>query len=343
MSNRTVHRASDVFAFPLGEQMTDSPTQRTVVVTGAAGFIGSHLVMRLLDEKCRVIAVDDLSSGTLENLAEARRLYPKECMFHRLDIRRGGLTDLVQTHQPEAIFHLAAHIDVRRSLREPMLDADINILGTIAVLEAARAGNVRKIVYASSIGSYGHPVDPNQRVDESCTDPALSPYGVSKRAAMAYFYSYAELYGLAWTALTLANVYGPGQTTSGEGGVVATFLGAMLRGEPCTIFGDGEQTRDFVYVEDVVDAFYRGLDLGDNDRFVVGTGAGSSINDVFRDLAALTDYAYGPVHGPAIPGEIRHSTVNPARAHQHLQWQSSTSRETGLAATVAWARRIAAE
>lgn len=322
--------------------MTDQLARRTVVVTGAAGFIGSRLVMRLLDENCRVIAVDNLASGTLGNLAEARQLYPKECMFHRLDIRRGGLTDLVETHQPEAIFHLAAHIDVRRSLREPLLDADINILGTIAVLEAARAANVRKVVYASSIGSYGHPVDPNQRVDESCIDPALSPYGVSKRAAMAYLHSYAALYGLAWTALTLANVYGPGQTTSGEGGVIATFLGAMLRGEPCTIFGDGEQTRDFVYVDDVVDAFYRALDHGDNDRFIIGTGTPSTINAVFRDLAVLTDYRYGPVYEAANPGEIRHSTVNPARAQQYLNWQPWTSREAGLAATVTWARSIGA-
>lgn len=322
--------------------MADQLSRRTVVVTGAAGFIGSRLVMRLLDEHCRVIAVDDLSAGTLGSLAEARRLYPKECMFHRLDIRRGGLTDLVAAHQPEAIFHLAAHIDVRRSLREPLLDADINILGTIAVLEAARAGNVRKVVYASSIGSYGHPVDPSQLVDESCDDPALSPYGVSKRAAMAYLHSYSALYGLAWTALTLANVYGPGQTTSGEGGVIATFLGAMLRGEPCTIFGDGEQTRDFVYVDDVVDAFYRALDHGDNDRFVIGTGTPSSINDVFRDLAALTEYGFGPVYVPANPGEIRHSAVNPARAMEHLQWQPWTAREAGLRATVAWAQRIGA-
>lgn len=320
--------------------MTDERPRRMVVVTGAAGFIGSRLVMRLLDENCRVLAVDDLSSGSLANLSEARRLHPKECLFHRLDIRRGGLTSLVETHQPEAIFHLAAHIDVRRSLREPLLDADINILGTIAVLEAARAGNVRKVVYASSIGSYGHPIDPGQRVDETCDDPALSPYGVSKRAAMAYLHSYAVLYGLTWTALTLANVYGPGQTTSGEGGVIATFLGAMLRGDPCTIFGDGEQTRDFVYVDDVADAFYRALDHGDNDRFIIGTGAPISINEVYRDLAALTGYGYGPVYVPAHAGEIRHSAVNAARAHEHLQWQPWTSRQTGLEATVAWARRI---
>jgi UDP-glucose 4-epimerase len=319
--------------------MDRQSAQRTVVVTGAAGFIGSRLVMRLLDEGCRVIAVDDLSTGALSKLGEARQLYPKDLMFHRLDIRQGGLTALVETHQPDAIFHLAAHIDVRRSLREPLLDADINILGTIAVLEAARAGNVRKIVYASSIGSYGPPSDPNKLVDETCLDPALSPYGVSKRAAMAYLDSYQTLYGIAWTALTLANVYGPGQTTSGEGGVIATFIGAMLRAEPCTIFGDGEQTRDFVYVDDVVDAFYRALDHGDNDRFVIGTGTPTSINAVFHDLADLTDYQYGPVYADANPGEIRHSAVNAAKAKQQLNWEAWTTRHAGLAATVDWARR----
>lgn len=320
--------------------MTPPATPRTVVVTGACGFIGAKLVMRLLDDNCRVIAIDDLSSGSLARLDEARRLYPNNVMFHRLDIRRGGLTALVETHKPDTIFHLAAHIDVRRSIEEPILDAEINILGTIAVLQAARAGNVRKLVYASSIGSYGHPQDGHTPLDETCEDPALSPYGVSKRAAIDYLISYQQLHGISWTALTLANVYGPGQSTSGEGGVIATFIGAMLNNKPCIIFGDGEQTRDFVYVDDVVDAFYRAMTHGDNERFIIGTGQATSINTVFAELADLTGYAFGSVNKDANPGEIRHSVVNAAKAAEQLSWTPWTSRQDGLAATVAWARRI---
>jgi UDP-glucose 4-epimerase len=312
------------------------------MVTGAAGFIGSNLVTRLLEDGRRVIGVDDLSTGALANLAEARsERHIGRFEFNRLDVRRGGVTALAERHRPEVIFHLAAQVDVRRSVEDPIRDADINVLGTIAVLEAARRAEVRKIVYASSIGSYGEPDESQLPVDESFSTPALSPYGVSKRVAMDYLSTYAELYGIDWTALTLANVYGPHQTTVGEGGVVATFIGRMLRDHPCTIYGDGEQTRDLVFVDDVVHAFVLATDRGSGERYTIGTGMRTDVNQLFAALATATGYAHEPVREPARPGEVRHSSLDARRAGQVLGWKPWTTLEEGLAATLAWAAAYA--
>jgi UDP-glucose 4-epimerase len=313
-------------------------SDRPVLVTGAAGFIGSNLVRRLLEDGRRVIGVDDLSTGSLANLADARSdRHTGRFEFDRLDICQGGLTPLVEKLRPELIFHLAAQVDVRRSVEDPARDAAINVLGTIGVLEAARRADVRKIVYASSIGSYGEPSEDDLPVDESFSAPALSPYGASKRVAMDYLRTYEQLYGLAWTALTMANVYGPHQTSSGEGGVVATFIGQMLAGRPCTITGDGEQSRDFVFVDDVVHAFVLASDRGDGERFLIGTGERITVNQLFRALAAATDHAHPPVRVPAKPGEIRHSSVDAREAGRVLGWKPWTTLEEGLAATLRWA------
>lgn len=318
-----------------------SPEQgadRPVLVTGAAGFIGSNLVARLLEDGRRVIGVDDLSTGSLANLADARsERHIGRFEFNRLDVRRGGVTALAQRHRPEVIFHLAAQVDVRRSVEDPLHDADVNVLGTVAVLEAARLAGVRKIVYASSIGSYGEPDESELPVDETFTTPALSPYGVSKRVAMDYLRTYAVLYDVDWTALTLANVYGPHQTTAGEGGVVATFIGRMLRGQPCTIYGDGEQSRDLVFVDDVVHALVLATDRGSGDRFTVGTGTRTTVNQLFAALAAATGFPHEPVYAPARAGEVRHSSLDARRAGRELGWKPWTTLEEGLAATLAWA------
>ncbi len=312
-------------------------SERPVVVTGAAGFIGSNLVARLLEDGRRVVGVDDLSSGTLANLAVARDRYPGRFEFDRLDIRKGGLAALFAKHRPEVVYHLAAQVDVRRSVEDPMFDSSVNVLGTVAVLEAAVHGGVRKVVYASSVGSYGEPAESELPVDESFDAPALSPYGASKRVVLTYLETYAKLHGLAWTALTLANVYGPHQTTAGEGGVVATFAGRMLAGQPCTIYGDGEQTRDFVYVDDVVHALVLAAERGDGERFMIGTGERISINQLFRALAAAVGYEHQPVRAPERPGEIRHSSVDARRAGRELGWKPWTTLEEGLAATLLWA------
>ena len=311
-----------------------------MLVTGAAGFIGSNLVARLLEDGRRVIGVDDLSTGSLANLADARsERHIGRFEFNRMDVRRGGVTALAERHRPELIYHLAAQVDVRRSVEDPIRDADINVLGTVAVLEAARQAEVRKVVYASSIGSYGDPDESELPVDESFTTPALSPYGASKRVAMDYLRTYEQLHGIDWTALTLANVYGPHQTTVGEGGVVATFVGRMLRGQPCSIYGDGEQTRDLVFVDDVVHAFVLAADRGSGDRFTIGTGRRTSVNQLFAALSAATNFPHEAVREPARPGEVRHSSLDSRLAGRELGWKPWTTLEEGLAATLAWASK----
>jgi UDP-glucose 4-epimerase len=315
-------------------------TDRPVLVTGAAGFIGSNLVLRLLEDGRRVVGVDDLSTGALANLDEARERHPGRFEFNRMDVRQGGLTPLAQRLDPEVIYHLAAQVDVRRSVEDPLHDASVNVLGTLGVLEAARHADVRKVVYASTIGSYGEPAEEDLPIDEDDTAPALSPYGTSKRVAIEYLRTYEQLYGLEWTALTLANVYGPHQTTAGEGGVVATFVGRMLAGQPCTIFGDGEQTRDFVFVDDVVHAFVLASDRGAGERCNIGTGNRTSVNQLFRALAAATDYGHDPVYAPPRSGEIRHSALDARRAGRVLAWKPWTTLEEGLAGTLAWAAEV---
>ena len=312
-------------------------SERPILVTGAAGFIGSNLAVRLLEDGRRVIGVDDLSTGSLANLSVARERHGGRFEFDRMDIRQGGLAPLVRRHEPDVIYHLAAQVDVRRSVEDPMHDASVNVLGTLAVLEAARQGEVRKIVYVNSVASYGEPDEAQLPIDESFDPPALSPYGASKRVAIDYLQTYEQLYGLAWTALTPANVYGPHQTTAGEGGVVATFIGRMLAGEPCTITGDGEQSRDLVFVDDVVHALALARDRGDGERLMIGTGERTSVNQLFRALAAATGYTHEAIEAPARAGEIRHSSVDARRAGQELGWKPWTTLEEGLAATLAWA------
>ncbi len=312
--------------------------ERSVLVTGGAGFIGSNLVQRLLEDGHHVIAVDDLSTGSLENLAEARsERAAGRFTFERLDIRRGGLQTVMERHEPEVVHHLAAQVDVRRSVADPLHDAEVNVLGTIAVLEAARLTGVRRVVYASSIGSYGEPTLEELPLDETYDRPATSQYGTSKRVALDYLATYRELYGLEFTALTLANVYGPHQTTAGEGGVVATFIGRMLDRQPCAIYGDGEQTRDFVFVDDVVHAFVLAMDRAQGQRLMVGTGHRTSINQLFYALAAATGYGHEPQREPARLGEVRHSALDARRAAAELGWKPWTTLEEGLAATLRWA------
>ncbi len=316
---------------------------RVALVTGAAGFIGSHLVSRLLEDGFRVVGVDDLSTGSLINLAPARQAYPGRFEFDRLDVRGGGVAALLQRLRPDVVFHLAAQVDVRVSVDEPVKDADINVLGSVAVIDAAARAGVRKVVYAASIGSYGEPDVSELPVDESFDRPALSPYGVSKRVVLDYLATYGALHGLQWTALTFANVYGPRQTTVGEGGVVSTFIDRMLAGQPCTIYGDGEQTRDFVYVDDVVHALVLAADRGDGQRFMIGTGQRVPVNRLYAALAAATDYPHEAVRAPARDGEIRHSSVDARKAAHELGWKPWTSLEEGLAATLAWAAERAAQ
>jgi len=311
-----------------------------VVVTGGAGFIGSNLVARLLADGHRVVAVDDLSTGRLGNLASARAAAgPGQLQFDHLDITDPAFDVLVARLRPHAIVHLAAQVDVRVSVERPIDDARLNLLGTLQVLEAARRHGVRRVVYAASIAGYGDPPAEQLPITEAVTTPPLSPYGVSKRAAGDYVLAYGATHGLEGVVLTLSNVYGPHQSTAGEGGVVAILTGRMLSGAPCTIFGDGEQTRDFVYVDDVADAFSRATRVPDaaGHRMLIGTGVATSVNELFARCADVTGYAHPPVHAPERAGEVRHSVVDPASARDVLGWRPWTTVDEGVRATVAWA------
>ncbi|MDX1659010.1 MAG: GDP-mannose 4,6-dehydratase [Nitriliruptorales bacterium] len=311
---------------------------QTVLVTGGAGFIGSNLVDRLLAEGRRVVAVDDLSTGTLANLADARATEPGRFEFQRLDLTKGGLDAVVERHRPEVIHHLAAQMNVRASVEDPFHDASVNVLGTLAVLEAARRHGVRKVVFATSGGCiYGEPPLEDLPVGEDQPGHAHSPYGASKRSAEEYLRTYGSLYDVAWTSLALSNVYGPRQDPAGEAGVVAIFTEQMLAGQPCTIYGDGEQSRDFVYVDDVVHAFALAMDRGDNERFNIGTGQRTSVNQLFRGLAAATGYDRDAIYAPERSGELRHNAVDVTKAASGLGWKPWTSLEEGLASTLKWA------
>jgi len=312
-----------------------------VLVTGGAGFINSHLVTRLLEDGHRVVAVDDLSTGRLENLAAARAAHlTGRLQFDHLDITSDGFDRLVERMRPARIFHLAAQVDVRSSVERPFEDARLNLMGTLHVLEAARRHRVGRVVYASSIAGYGDPPSDQLPIDERVVSPPLSPYGVSKRAGGDYVLAYGATHGVEGVVLTLANVYGPHQSVVGEGGVVAIFAGRMLAGAPCTVYGDGEQTRDFVFVDDVVDAFVRAgsVPAAAGERMLVGTGVATTVNALFAHCAAATDYPHAAVRGPVRPGEVRHSLVDASRAREVLGWTPWTGIVDGVAATVAWAR-----
>ena len=310
------------------------------LVTGGAGFIGSALVDRLLAEGHAVDVVDDLSTGSLANLADARSNPTYELTFHRLDIRSDGLVELMGHRRPEVVFHLAAQADVRVSVVRPVFDAEVNILGTVNVLEGARTAGSRKVVFAASGGTlYGEPSQ--LPVRETAPQRPLSPYGVSKKAGGDYLAAYRELHGVEYTALALANVYGPRQDPHGEAGVVAIFAGRLLAGDRCTIYGDGRQTRDFVFVDDVVDAFARAATKGDGLLINVGTGIEVSVNTLYETMASLTDVTAGAVHAEPRPGELARSALDPGRAAQQLGWQAWTTLENGTSQVLRWSRDAA--
>ena len=305
------------------------------LVTGGAGFIGSTLVDRLLAEGHHVDVVDDLSTGSLANLAEARATPGYEMTFHRLDIREPAVIELLAHRRPEVVFHLAAQADVRVSVERPAFDAEVNVIGTLNVLEGARAAGSRKVVFAASGGTlYGEPQ--KLPVPESHPQRPLSPYGVSKKAACDYLAAYRELHGIEFTALALANIYGPRQDPHGEAGVVAIFAGRLLAGEPCTIFGDGNQTRDFVYVDDVVDAFARAAQKGSGLLMNIGTGVETSVNELYRTMASASGTDAPAVYAPARPGELARSSLDPSRAGIHLGWTPWTTMEAGAAEVLRW-------
>jgi UDP-glucose 4-epimerase len=308
-----------------------------VLVTGGAGFIGSTLVDRLLVEGYDVDVVDDLSTGALTNLAEARAQRSRRVTFQRLDIRSPAVAELLEHRKPEIVFHLAAQADVRVSVARPAFDAEVNVIGSLNVIQGALAAGVRKVVFAGSGGTlYGVPESLPTR--EGHPHRPLSPYGVAKKAVTDYLHYYREIQGLEYTVLALANVYGPRQDPHGEAGVVAIFANKLLDGERPTIYGDGEQTRDFVYVDDVVDAFVRAADRGDGLLCNVGTGVQTSVQQLFDAMARVTGFAEPARYAPTRAGELLQSALDPSRAAIHLGWKPFSGLDEGLGRTIEWCR-----
>lgn len=305
------------------------------IVTGGAGFIGSHLVELLVDREWEVLVIDDLSSGHIEHLAAARRRGIAN--IHVTGVTEPELADVVGRFAPEVIFHLAAQSKVRPSVEDPMHDADVNVLGTVNLLEAARKAGVRKVCFASSGGAiYGG--DAKLPVKETAFKTPESPYGISKKIVEDYFRWYSQVHGVDYTLLALANVYGPRQDPGLEGGVTAIFSLAMLEGRRPMIFGDGTQTRDFVFVEDVCDAFLRAADAGAGSLLNIGSGIETSVNQLYEVIADITGYPTKPEYAAAKPGDVHRSVVDPSRAKKELGWESWTSLQDGMVKTVDWYR-----
>ncbi|HZA00425.1 MAG TPA: GDP-mannose 4,6-dehydratase [Acidimicrobiales bacterium] len=310
------------------------------LVTGGAGFIGSTLVDRLLAEGHEVDVLDDLSSGSLANLGDARAARadrPNRLTFHQIDIRDPQIVDLIGRREPEVVFHLAAQIDVRASVARPTFDAETNVIGTINVLEGARVAGSRKIVFASSGGAiYGEPAPDELPCKESHPQLPGSPYGVSKKVAFDYLNVYRELHGIEFTALALANVYGPRQDPHGEAGVVAIFADRLLADEACTIYGDGEQTRDYVYADDAVDAFVRAMSKGGGLLLNVGTGIETSVNQLYATMAGAAGVDRPAAYAPLRAGEVLRSALDPGRTAIHLGWKPWTGLSEGIARVLEW-------
>jgi UDP-glucose 4-epimerase len=309
------------------------------LVTGGAGFIGSTLVDRLLAEGHAVDVIDNLSTGSLANLARARSSSDHDLTIHQLDIRSAEVVDLMARRAADVVFHLAAQADVRVSVADPVFDGDVNLLGTLRILEGARAAGTPRVVFAASGGTlYGEPDSSELPLQESLPQRPLSPYGVSKKAAIDYLVAYRELHSLEFVALALANVYGPRQDPHGEAGVVAIFAERLLRGQEVTIFGDGEQTRDFVFVDDVVDAFVRAAGRGGGLLCNIGTGRETSVNTLLAEMAAQAGVEPVVVHSPLRPGELARNCLDASRAGIHLGWSPWTALGPGTAATLEFVR-----
>ncbi|HUL98568.1 MAG TPA: NAD-dependent epimerase/dehydratase family protein, partial [Mycobacterium sp.] len=298
------------------------------LVTGAAGFIGSTLVDRLLNDGHEVVGIDNLSSGRISNLEQASQ-NPNFTAIED-DIVTADLDGLLTQHQPEVAFHLAAQIDVRTSVADPIHDAEVNVIGTIRLAEAARKANVRKVVHTSSGGSiYGTPH--NFPTNESTnTDPA-SPYAAGKVAGEIYLNTFRHLYGLDCSHIAPANVYGPRQDPHGEAGVVAIFAKGLLSGTPTRVFGDGSNTRDYVYVDDVVDAFVKAAGpKGGGQRFNIGTAVETSDRKLHSAVAKAVGAPDDPAFAPARLGDLKRSCLDVRLAEMVLGWRPKVRLDDGI-------------
>jgi UDP-glucose 4-epimerase len=303
------------------------------LVTGGAGFIGSNLVDALLARGDEVAVVDDLSTGSRENLTDA---LAAGATLHELDIvDADALEDVLRAEAPEVVFHLAAQIDVRRSVADPAADARVNVEGTVNVLEAARGCGARRVVYSSTGGAIYGEADVVPTAEDAPIRP-LAPYGQAKYAAEGYCALFAALHGLSAISLRYANVYGPRQDPLGEGGVIAIFCGRLAAGASPTVYGDGLQTRDYVYVEDIVRANLLAADASEVTGAVnIGTGVETTVLDLVEAVGALGDGPFAARHEPERLGEVRRSCLDAGRAHELLGWEPQVPLDEGLRRTLA--------
>ncbi len=302
-----------------------------VLVTGGAGFIASHVVDKYIDNGYEVVIVDDLSTGRKSNLNPAAK-------FYQMDIRSPEIAKVFEAERPDFVNHHAAQMNVRRSVVDPLFDADVNVRGSINLIENARSYGVKHFVYISTGGAvYGEPI--YLPCDEDHPINPICPYGASKHTVEHYLYMYHVNYSLSYTVLRYPNVYGPRQDPHGEAGVIAIFTGQMLKGEQVIINGDGENERDFVYVGDCAAANLDALECATGSGiYNIGSGKGTTVNQVYAALKNATGYKLDPIHGPAKIGETRRIYLDARKAEHGLSWKPTVSFEEGLAKTVEYFR-----
>jgi UDP-glucose 4-epimerase len=301
-----------------------------VLVTGGAGFIGSHLVDRLTLEGHEAVVVDNLVTGKRRNINRAAR-------FYKMDVQSWRLERVFRNERPNVVMHLAAQMDVRKSVEDPMFDAQVNVLGTLNVLQQAVKHGVRKVIFSSSGGAiYGE--QETYPAPENHVLKPLSPYGLSKLCGEQYLSYFQRVSGLQAVSLRYANVYGPRQDPEGEAGVVAIFIQKMLNNEQAVINGNGRQTRDFVFVDDVVEANLAAMGQDTQGTYNVGTGVETSINDLFRILVQHTGSTCKEVHGPAKKGEQARSVIDSTKLRHEVSWEPKADLSEGLKKTVEYFR-----
>lgn len=301
-----------------------------IIVTGGAGFIGSHIVDALLAEKHEVMIIDNLSTGRMENINAAAKFVEADITdFDKMD-------QLFVSEKPEVVYHLAAQIDVRKSVSEPITDAKTNILASLNLIRLSHSGQVKKFIFSSTGGAIYGDTD-NRPTPEENPEWPLSPYGIAKLTVDKYLYYFREAFGLQFISLRYGNVYGPRQNPHGEAGVVAIFMNKMLKGEQPVINGDGKQVRDYVFVSDVVSANMTALDnFSKSGIFNVGTGIETSVTDLFKEINGNFDHKFKEEHGPAKPGEQMTSCLDYGHIHSDLGWTPKIEFREGIRKTYEW-------
>lgn len=302
-----------------------------ILVTGGAGFIGSHIVDECVRVGHDVVIVDNLATGSVNNLHEA-------ATFYNLDVADRGVRQLIADEKIEAVIHQAAQSAVPPSIRDPLYDAHVNVMGTVNLLQGMRDSGVKKMVFASSAAMYGMP--DYVPVDEEHALRPMSFYGLSKKVDEEYIRLFAEMFGIQYTMFRYANVYGPRQGVVGEGGVIAIFLDRMMRNDAVIIEGDGGATRDYIYVGDIARANVIALQSEQNLTLNLSTQTEVSVNELFSLMAKLTGYEQDPVHGPARVGDIYRSSLSNRKIIEHLPWQVEHTLEQGLVKAIAWRKTL---